>query len=247
MADWAHPMLSVLLGYLVLGITGFGSALIIVPLLAWKWPLPEAVALTMMLDLPAAALFGGLNFKQVQWVEARRMLAGMLVGMAIGLWGVTVLDAMWPLLALGLYVAVVGVRALRAKPHAAATPMSTTSPRWAPVAGLLAGVVQLMFGAAGPVVLGWLERRVSDVRLLRATIPVVMMVAAAAALALMATTGRLGHPELWQRWWVLIGVALVAVALGHRLSRHVPAAPLKRAICALLVASGAMLMWRATR
>jgi uncharacterized membrane protein YfcA len=37
------------------------------------------------------------------------------------------------------------------------------------------------------------------------------------------------------------------VTAGHRLSRHLPAARLKRAICVLLVASGAMLMWRATR
>ena len=41
-----HEWLSVavvLLGYTVLGLTGFGSALVIVPLLAWQWPLPEVV------------------------------------------------------------------------------------------------------------------------------------------------------------------------------------------------------------
>ena len=33
-------LLAVLAGYTVLGLTGFGSALVIVPLLAWHWPLP---------------------------------------------------------------------------------------------------------------------------------------------------------------------------------------------------------------
>ena len=33
---WSLPVVA--LGYLVLGITGFGSALVMVPLLAWRWP-----------------------------------------------------------------------------------------------------------------------------------------------------------------------------------------------------------------
>ena len=40
MVELAYPAFVVLLGYVVLGITGFGSALVIVPLLAWRWPLP---------------------------------------------------------------------------------------------------------------------------------------------------------------------------------------------------------------
>ena len=47
----------VLLGYAVLGLTGFGSALVIVPLLAWRWPLPEVVALTLLMDVPACLLY----------------------------------------------------------------------------------------------------------------------------------------------------------------------------------------------
>ncbi len=38
MQEWLGPMGVVLLGYTVLGLTGFGSALVIVPLLAWHWP-----------------------------------------------------------------------------------------------------------------------------------------------------------------------------------------------------------------
>ena len=41
MQEMLYPAAVVLLGYVVLGITGFGSALVIVPLLAWRWPLTE--------------------------------------------------------------------------------------------------------------------------------------------------------------------------------------------------------------
>ena len=52
--DWLYPAIVLGLGYLVLGITGFGSALVTVPLLAWIWPLPEVVVLAILLDIPAS-------------------------------------------------------------------------------------------------------------------------------------------------------------------------------------------------
>jgi uncharacterized protein len=241
--EWIYPVITVFVGYLVLGITGFGSALVIVPLLAWRWPLPEVVALTLLMDVPASALLGGLNFKQVNVPELRRLLPGLLVGMAVGLWLVGTLEPHWPLLLLGLFIALAGLNALRTS-KAARAPWS---PHGAHMAGLLAGVVQMMFGTAGPVVLGWLQRRVDSVHVLRATTPAVMMIAASGVLLFMAWGGRLSSPDLWQRWLVLIGVALLAVSLGHRLSRHVPVLALKRIICMLLVVSGLMLVWRATR
>jgi uncharacterized protein len=240
---WIHPVLTVLVGYLVLGITGFGSALIIVPLLAWRWPLPEVVALTLLMDAPASALLGGLNLKQVDGRELRRLLPGMAVGAAAGLFIADALPPRWPLAALGLYVAVIGLRALRAPGHSA----SAWPASWAPVAGGLAGLVQMMFGAAGPVFLGWLQHRPVDVRAIRATVPAVMLLAIAAVLVVKGLAGQLSSPALWQRWMVLVGVALLAVALGHRLSRHVPAAALRQVVCVLLVLSGLMLVWRATR
>ncbi len=239
---WVHPVLTVLTGYLVLGITGFGSALIVVPLLAWRWPLPEVVALALLMDAPASALLGGLNLRQVDGREVRRLLPGMLVGAVVGLLIADALPTRWPLAALGLYVAVIGLQALRAPGGM----RSTWPAQWAPAAGGLAGLVQMIFGAAGPVFLAWLQHRPVDVRTVRATVPAVMLLAIAAVVAVKGAAGQLSSPTLWQRWIVLVGVALAAVALGHRLSRHVPAVALRRAVSALLVLSGMMLVWRAS-
>ena len=114
--DLVYPVCVVLLGYVVLGITGFGSALVIVPLLAWHWPLPEVVALTLLMDVPASLLHGGLNLRQVNFAELRRLLPGMAVGALVGLWLSSVLAASWPLLVLGLYVVMVGAQTLRVAP-----------------------------------------------------------------------------------------------------------------------------------
>ena len=234
------PLLAVLAGYTVLGLTGFGSALVIVPLLAWQWPLPEVVALTLMLDLPASLMHSGLNWRQVQWSELRRLLPGMVLGTGVGLWLTHHLHSRWPLLALGVYVAVVGLRALRAgQTH------PPVAQRWAVVYGLAIGVVEMLFGTAGPVVVAWLTRRLPDPHQVRASIPMVMAVAVLTVLAGMALDGRLSEPALWQRWGLLIVPALVGVWLGHRLAHRVPVARLRQLICALLVISGSVLAAKA--
>lgn len=233
-------LLVVLIGYTVLGLTGFGSALVIVPLLAWHWPLPEVVALVLVLDLPASLMHSGLNWRRVQWTELRRLLPGMVLGTLVGLWLTHHLQSRWPLLALGVYVAAVGLRALRS--GQAHQPVSA---RWGVVYGGGIGVVEMLFGTAGPVVVAWLTRRLPDPHQVRATIPMVMAVAVLTVLSGMAWDGRLSQAALWQRWLLLILPALAGVWLGHRLAHRVPVARLRQIICALLVVSGSVLAAKA--
>jgi uncharacterized membrane protein YfcA len=239
--EWLYPMGVVLLGYTVLGLTGFGSALVIVPLLAWQWPLPEVVAMTLLMDVPASAFHSGLNWRQVQWRELRRLLPGLLAGTMLGLWLMQHMQARWPLLVLGLYVAAVGVNALRPAAQARTQPALW----WAGPVGTAIGVVELIFGTAGPLVVAWLSRRLSDVQQVRASIPMIITVAASTVLFGMAWEGRLSRAVIWQRWAVLIGVALLGVWLGHRVAHRVPVARLRQIICGLLVVSGLMLALRA--
>lgn len=242
MAELAYPLFVVLLGYVVLGITGFGSALVIVPLLAWRWPLPEVVALAILMDVPASILHGGLNLRQVDFAELRRLLPGMAVGTLAGLWLTGILDPRWPLLALGLYVAAVGVNALRPRAPSAAR---TLAAPWAHGMGFAIGSVEMLFGTAGPLAVAWLSRRLKDVHVLRASTPVILVVSASAVLLGLGWSGRLSSSDLWSRWASLMGVAVVGVLLGNQLARRVPADTLRKVICGLLTVSGLMLVLHA--
>jgi uncharacterized membrane protein YfcA len=68
----------------VRGISGFGSGLIAVPLLALRFPLPQVVPFMLIADFAASALVGGLHFKRVDWPEIRRLLPATLAGVVIG-------------------------------------------------------------------------------------------------------------------------------------------------------------------
>lgn len=238
MQEMLYPAAVVLLGYVVLGITGFGSALVIVPLLAWRWPLEQVVPLVLLLDVPASLLLGGLNLRQVNLAELKKLLPGMVAGALAGLWLSSQLSSQWPLLALGLYVAAVGAKALRAAPPQP-KPLAAA---WSHAAGGAIGLVEMLFGTAGPLVVAWLSRRLPGVMELRASTPVVITVSACSVLLTMGAAGRLSHGTLWQRWLLLIAVAAIGVLLGHHLARRVSADSLRKLICGLLIASGLTLV-----
>jgi len=235
-----YACLVVLGGYLVLGVIGFGSALVIVPLLSWVWPLTEVVLLVLLLDIPASVLFGWLNLKHVDFGEIGRLLPGMVVGSLLGLWLQGSVAPQWPLLGLGVYIAAVGIRALA---HAGRR-APVADRRWRAAAGVGAGFIEVMFATAGPVVLAWLQRRLESVHAVRATTPTAMVVCAAAAVGVISMRGALADGQLWLRWLGFLAISGIGVALGNRLARYFPVELLARLVCAMLVASGALLAFR---
>ena len=63
MADMVLVLCIVLSAYFIRGITGFGSGLICVPLLALSQPLHFAIPLVLALDFTASIILGGVNKK----------------------------------------------------------------------------------------------------------------------------------------------------------------------------------------
>lgn len=235
--EMVQALAVVLTGYVVLGITGFGSALILVPLLAGQWPLADVVALAILLDIPASILHGGLNLPQVRWRELLRLLPGLAGGTLLGLWLLGQLDRRWLLLLLGAYVVFVGLRGLL--PRAAPRPARA---QWAHPVGALVGLVEVMFATAGPLVVAWLQRRLEDVPALRATVPVVMVLAGSIAVAVLGSSGQIDLDQVLPRWLMALPVAGLGVVIGNRLAARIPPLWMKRLMAALLSASGVTLM-----
>ena len=239
-AECGYAAAVVFVGYLVLGISGFGSALTIVPGLAWHWPLTTVVPLVLLMDLPATLYHAWLNRHEVAWVELRPMLPGMGAGVAVG-----ALIAPWTahpaaLAALGLFVIGAAVRGLSGK-----APRARARIERAPVAGAAAGMIESVFGTAGPPVLWWLTRRLSDARRLRATAPMALALVTLLGLVGLAAAGLLGQPLVWAAWLVMLPLAAAGVAIGDRVAQRMGAGSLARLIWMALGLSGAAMLVRA--
>lgn len=242
--DLIYPVLVIALGYLALGVTGFASALVCVPLLAWHWPLKEVVPLVLMTDFSASILMGGLNLRDVCWRELRQLVPGVIVGALVGLELASRITSTLPLLVLGLYVAGVGVQALRVRSGAT----GARAPNWqGTLFGVLIGAVEILFATCGPLILAWFARRQVGARGMRASVPAFAVFLIPAVLIMIALDGRLSTPVIWHRYLVLVPIALVSVVVGHVLAHRLPVKVLRSAICGLLVLSGLMLAFNAVR
>lgn len=231
----------VFLGYLVLGVTGFGSALIIIPLLAWQWPLTLVVPLVLMTDIPTSIFHVGLNFRAVAWRELPSLLPAAIVGAFTASVLLQVTHGHWLLAVLGLYVSWVGIRGLKAS----APFVHSTGKIAQNVAGFLMGLVETMFGTAGPIVMLWLTKRLENPQALRATMPMTILFLSSTALISAALAGNLRQPEIWQWVTMLLPSAFLGIWCGHKLAQRFNPQTLRPIIFSLLGISGALLVIRA--
>lgn len=73
-----------LFAYFLRGITGFGSGLIAIPLLAHFLPLTFVVPMVLVLDFVASVVLSRHTRLQVRWDEIRFLIPASIVGILLG-------------------------------------------------------------------------------------------------------------------------------------------------------------------
>lgn len=143
----------ILLGTFVQGLTGFGLALVSVPLLS--------LMLDVKVAVPVAGLFGWMitfplvyKMRQhVQWRTALIMVAGSLPGSWLGANLLKLMPAKWILVAMGLVLIASSIHALRKK--AAAHDGRKASDPLSALAGFCSGTLGASVGEPGPPVIAY--------------------------------------------------------------------------------------------
>jgi uncharacterized membrane protein YfcA len=228
--------------YLIRGMSGFGSGLVSIPLLAHLLPLQFVVPWILVLDLSASLALGGSarDRAAIRWGEIGWLLPGSLVGVLLGIFLLVRLPKEPLLIGLGLFVVGFGVRSLL---HLQGT---RTIPRgWALPAGLLGGTVGAMFGTGGPPYVIYLSHRIRDTRAIRATFSGLFLLDGGLRLVVFGIAGLLLHEDLLVA--CIAGVPIVALGLmaGHRIHLGLSQQQMLRLIGVLLIASGGSLIARA--
>jgi uncharacterized membrane protein YfcA len=229
------------LAYGIRGVTGFGSALVAVPLLVQFLPISLVVPWVVSLDLLAALLLSsaGWGKRGVDWAEVRWLLPSAGLGIGIGLLLLVRLPHAWLALLLGVFVLLFGVRTLLNL--YSETPVSRW---WAVPAGALGGAVGALFAAGGPPFVIYLSHRIQDKSRLRSTLSALFLIEGGARLAALALAGLLLQPGMAHA--LALGAAVMAAGLylGHRVHLNLTQRQVLRVIGVLLIASGAALIWR---
>ncbi len=239
LAFWVVAPLTILFAYTVFGMSGFGSTVIAVPILANWLPLTFLVPLMALGDLVAAVVVGGTNRKHVSTAELKRLLPFMIGGIAFGVVALVNVPQAPLKVGLGIFTVAVGLHAITNP-----SPKDTISAWWCVPAGTIAGVLAAVFGAGGPVNVAYLAGRLRDKGQIRSTVSVIISISATLRTTLYGIAGLVLKAGLLAVFAMGIPFAWAGIVLGSRIHTGFTNEQMRRAVGGVLLASGTVLLAR---
>ncbi len=227
------------LGAVLYGLTGFGSALITVPLASHFFPLQFVIATYSVVDLTGALRIGLENPRNVARGEVMRIVPLILVGVVLGTTALVSLPRATAMLALGLFIVAYALYALIRRASAA-----RVSQRWAYVAGISGGITGTLFGAGGPPYAIYLSHRPLDKEQYRATLTMTSVFSIGLRMLAFLVTGLLFDPKVWVAAAVAIPAVFAGIAVASRVFHRISREALMRVVALTLLAVGASLILR---
>jgi uncharacterized membrane protein YfcA len=237
-----YPILAAIafLGSIVFGATGFGAALVAMPLATHFVPLPFALAVYALADIANSYSVGLEKPKNAVKGEYQRLVPMILIGTVAGVTVLVNLPRAAGMAALGVFVIAYAVYALFPRES-----QQVIAQGWAWLAGFAGGVTSALFGAGGPPYVIYLSQRGLSKEAFRATLGLVTMTSISLRVVAFLLTGLLLDPQVWFAAALAVPAALAGVAVGRRIFLTVSKQQLMKAIAALLLLSGGALLLRA--
>jgi uncharacterized membrane protein YfcA len=237
----AYSALVIWFAYLVFGLTGYGSGLVAVPILAHFVPLQFAVPYILVLNVSASiAMLSKQDFRrQTNWRELLPLLPFGIAGMIAGTFLLLNLPQGWLLLGLGMYIFVIGVRNLLGirGDH-------LISKLWAVPAGLLGGASGALFSASGPPYVIYLTHRLRDPAQLRSSLSALIMLESGLRLVIFLFAGLMLQESIIPALLLAFPLMWFGLYIGNRIHLGVSKHQLLKIIGMLLTASGFSLFFR---
>ena len=231
--------LTVILGYTVFGLSGFGSTAITVPILAHFLPVSYLVPLMAVIDCACSTFVGSTNREHVSREELLRLMPFVFGGFAIGATLLVKVPDHELRVALGLFAMAIGGYSI-ANPSV----HRGISRLWAMPVGLLGGAVATVFGAGGPVYATYLSARLGDKSRVRATTSTIISISAFSRAVIYALSGLLLHLAVGIGALALAPFMWIGLKLGTRIHVGLTQQQMRRVVGGLLVFTGLSLVWR---
>jgi uncharacterized membrane protein YfcA len=226
--------------FVIFGITGFGSTIIAVPLLAHALPLKFVIPMFVLLDFGAAVRTGFKFHSTIAVGELSWLVPCMLAGIAAGVFLLVSLPGDLIMVALGIFVLGYGFYAACGR-----EPKLRIGRLWALPVGGIGGMISALFGAAGPLYVIYLGARGLDPAQVRSTMSVVFILTTGTRIILFALAGLFAQDGVLTTSLVLAIPMLAGVWVGHHIEFKLSRQRLMQLIGALLMLSGGSLVVRA--
>jgi hypothetical protein len=227
-------------GALIFGLTGFGSALITIPLATQLVPLPFALALFAIVDLACSLSVGLENPRNAVRSEWQRLVPMIVAGTALGATLLVRLPRTTGMALLGAFVLSYALYSL-----ARHSPPRPIRPAWGWLAGLCGGVTSTLFGAGGPPYAIYLSHRGLTKEQFRATMGFATMTSISMRVIAFLLTGLLLDSRVWLSELLTVPAALAGIFVARKVFVRISRELLLRVVGLLLLVSGGSLLVRA--
>lgn len=211
-----HVLVVVFVATLIRSWLGFGEALVAVPLLALRIPIDTAAPVAVLVSITVAAVVIAQDWRDIHVRSAGWLIVATLVGIPIGLWLLTRIDAR-------IVKAILAVVLLSFASYSLAnrSPVHLRSDRlpWLLGCGLLAGVLGGAYGMNGPPLVVYGSLRRWSAATFRATLQAYFLPASTIGMAGYWLAG-LWTPLVTRYYLLSLPGALVAILLGRMLNRR---------------------------
>ncbi|MFC1790438.1 sulfite exporter TauE/SafE family protein [Patescibacteria group bacterium] len=226
----------ILLAFFVRALTGFGGALIGVPLLALFLDLRSIVPLMTIFGLSIGLLLIKQVYQQVNFQALIPLALGVLVGSFLGSYFLRSFTNPVLKKVLGGIVVLYALNTFR--------PKDTKNRKLPPVVGIIAGLTSgalgAMFGTSGPPIVMYLNRQLGKKENFRATLIGFFLIEMSIRTSAFALN-RIFTLETIKTTLFLIPAFLVGIFLGNRVHTNISQKKFKQIVAGLLLISGVML------
>jgi len=230
---------TVVAGYFIFAITGFGAALITVPVMSHFLPLPFVLPLCVLLDVAASLVVGVRFHSDADRRELKWMVPCCLAGALLGVFLLVRLPREAAIAGLGGLLVAYGLYSLRQGAH-----FTRASGVWAPVSGLAGGTMGTLFGIGAPPYAMYLSRRIEDKAAMRATLSTMVLFSTGIRLFVFVFAGLVLADRLLT-FALLLPFALAGLWTGNRMHLRMSREKVLAAISVLLIVTGGSLLIRA--
>ncbi|MEM7028064.1 MAG: sulfite exporter TauE/SafE family protein [Chloroflexota bacterium] len=239
---WALLISSIIIfaAFFIRSLTGFGSALVSVPLLALFFDLRFVVPLEAMLEIVLSIMLLRSVYRDISKTTLVPLILGAIVGSLVGTY---ILSAFTDILLkrlLGLVVIVFALNHLRGGANKQTKDIAVG---WGAVAGVIGGIFGGLFGASGPPYVLYLTQKLAHKSVLRASLIGLFTFDYGWRVVIFTATGLIDTQMILFGLYLIPALALGAF-LGHRVHFQISEVRFKQIVSGVLICSGLLLLWQ---
>jgi len=232
-------VLIIFCAYFIFGVSGFGASLVAVPLLVQLYPLTTVVPMMVLMDICASLYLGGKSSKEADKRELLWLFPFTVVGMVIGITLLISVPSEPLLIILGIFAGANGLRVLTKKKVDLRTPISKW---WAMPFGFFGGIFTALFATGGAIYASYLEMRMRDPRMLRATMAFAILILTGMRFVFMLISELLLQLDLIVLAISMLVPMILGLWAGSKVHSRLSGPNILRIYGSILLFSGTMLL-----